>query len=79
MAAEVENAKVRVERRRTSLPPIEYPPELPVSEARAELSAAIDTHQVVVVAGEVEVRYRPIIDPDDPDADPDRDQLQRNW
>ena len=24
----------------------------------------------------VEVRYRPIVDPDDPDADPDRDQVQ---
>ena len=34
---------------------------------------------IVEVSGRtypVEVRYRPIIDPDDPDADPDRDQVQ---
>ncbi|MGI8721735.1 MAG: ATP-dependent RNA helicase HrpA, partial [Geodermatophilaceae bacterium] len=34
---------------------------------------------VVEVSGRtypVEVRYRPVIDPDDPDSDPDRDQLQ---
>jgi ATP-dependent helicase HrpA len=49
-------------------------------------SATIDTARfaehfdapVVEVSGRsypVEVRYRPIVDPDDPDADPDRDQL----
>jgi ATP-dependent helicase HrpA len=34
---------------------------------------------IVEVSGRtypVEVRYRPVIDPDDPDADPDRDQIQ---
>ncbi len=34
---------------------------------------------VVEVSGRtypVEVRYRPVVDPDDPDADPDRDQVQ---
>ena len=34
-----------------SLPVISYPPELPVSAARAEIAAAIRDHQVVVVAG----------------------------
>ena len=34
---------------------------------------------IVEVSGRtypVEVRYRPVVDPDDPDADPDRDQVQ---
>ncbi len=55
-------------------------------------SATIDPHRfarhfaidgvpapVVEVSGRtypVQVRYRPIVDPDDPDADPDRDQVQ---
>jgi ATP-dependent helicase HrpA len=55
-------------------------------------SATIDPHRfarhfghdgvpapVIEVSGRtypVEIRYRPIIDPDDPDADPDRDQVQ---
>ena len=49
-------------------------------------SATIDTARfaehfgapVVEVSGRsypVEIRYRPVVDPDDPDADPDRDQL----
>src|SRR5213595_4157608 len=33
-------------------PRITYPPELPVSQAREEIAAAIRDHQVVVVAGE---------------------------
>jgi ATP-dependent helicase HrpA len=33
-------------------PQITYPPELPVSQARDEIAAAIAAHQVVVVAGE---------------------------
>src|SRR5256884_5941300 len=33
-------------------PAISYPPELPVSEHRDELLAALSEHQVVVVAGE---------------------------
>jgi ATP-dependent helicase HrpA len=39
-------------RRRASLPAITYPPELPVSQRRDEIAAAIRDHQVVVVAGE---------------------------
>ncbi|MEJ3652343.1 ATP-dependent RNA helicase HrpA [Actinomycetes bacterium KLBMP 9759] len=44
-----------------------------------ERFAAHFTAPVVEVSGRsypVEVRYRPIVDPDDPDADPDRDQLE---
>jgi ATP-dependent helicase HrpA len=39
-------------RRRASLPAITYPPELPVSQRRDEIAAAVRDHQVVVVAGE---------------------------
>lgn len=41
-----------VDRRRTLVPKITYPPELPVSAAREEIAAAISSHQVIVVAGE---------------------------
>jgi len=34
------------------LPPLTYPPELPVSARREDIAAAIRDHQVVVVAGE---------------------------
>ncbi|MER7115580.1 ATP-dependent RNA helicase HrpA [Saccharomonospora azurea] len=42
-------------------------------------SRHFDDAPIVEVSGRtypVEVRYRPIVDPDDPDADPDRDQVQ---
>ena len=45
-------AEARIERRRASVPAIHYPPQLPVSEHREELLAAIGENQVVVVAGE---------------------------
>ncbi|HEY9311434.1 ATP-dependent RNA helicase HrpA [Williamsia sp.] len=41
-----------LERRRALVPALRYPPELPVSAARADIAAAIEAHQVVVVAGE---------------------------
>ncbi len=41
-----------IERRRAAVPQVEYPPELPVSEHREGLLAAIRDNQVVVVAGE---------------------------
>ena len=34
------------------MPPIKYPPELPVSQRRDEIAAAIRDHQVVIIAGE---------------------------
>jgi ATP-dependent helicase HrpA len=45
-------AQQRVARRRAAVPPITYPPALPVSARRDDLLAAIRDHQVVVVAGE---------------------------
>jgi ATP-dependent helicase HrpA len=41
-----------VERRRDQVPSIQYPPELPVSERRAEVAELIRRHQVVVLCGE---------------------------
>src|SRR6188474_3157649 len=41
-----------VERRRALVPVIRYPDELPVSQRRDDIAAAIRDHQVVVVAGE---------------------------
>ena len=34
------------------MPPIEYPPELPVSQHKDEIARAIRDHQVVIIAGE---------------------------
>jgi ATP-dependent helicase HrpA len=52
LGGEVEAAERRVARRRAGVPAVTYPPELPVSQRRDELAAAIAGHQVVVVAGE---------------------------
>src|SRR4249920_2176841 len=38
--------------RRAAMPPITYPAELPVSQRRDDIAAAIRDHQVVVIAGE---------------------------
>ncbi|HLS50303.1 MAG TPA: hypothetical protein VK024_09950, partial [Actinomycetaceae bacterium] len=42
----------QLEARRAALPRITYPEELPVSERRADIAAAIRDNQVVIVAGE---------------------------
>ncbi|WP_395109189.1 ATP-dependent RNA helicase HrpA [Actinomadura sp. SCN-SB] len=52
IAAEIETAERRVERRRAAVPAITYPEELPVSRRRDDIAAAIRDHQVVIVAGE---------------------------
>jgi ATP-dependent helicase HrpA len=41
-----------VARRRASVPAVSYPPQLPVSQRKDEILAAIRDHQVVIVAGE---------------------------
>jgi ATP-dependent helicase HrpA len=38
--------------RRAAMPPISYPPDLPVSRRRDEIAQAIRDHQVVIIAGE---------------------------
>jgi ATP-dependent helicase HrpA len=48
----VGECRARVARRTANLPKTSYPPELPVSQKRDEIIAAIRDHQVVVVCGE---------------------------
>jgi len=50
--AELEAATARVEARRRAVPAISYPPELPVSQRKDEIAAAIRDNQVVIIAGE---------------------------
>ncbi|MEU3710581.1 ATP-dependent RNA helicase HrpA [Streptomyces catenulae] len=45
-------AEERVARRRAAVPAISYPEQLPVSQKKDEILAAIRDHQVVIVAGE---------------------------
>ena len=45
-------AEARIAARRSAVPELSYPDELPVSQRRAEIAAAIAGHQVVIVAGE---------------------------
>ncbi|HEV8173784.1 MAG TPA: helicase-related protein, partial [Actinoplanes sp.] len=52
IAGEVAAAELRLEARRASVPAVIYPDELPVSQRRDDIRAAIRDHQVVVVAGE---------------------------
>ncbi|HET9077418.1 MAG TPA: ATP-dependent RNA helicase HrpA [Acidimicrobiales bacterium] len=52
LAAEVAGAEQRRAARAAAVPPVRYPPDLPVSARREEIMAAIRDHQVVVVAGE---------------------------
>ncbi|AIR99221.1 ATP-dependent RNA helicase HrpA [Streptomyces glaucescens] len=50
--AEVSKAEERMAGRRSRVPAITYPEQLPVSQKKAEIAAAIRDHQVVIVAGE---------------------------
>ncbi|MFF2849530.1 ATP-dependent RNA helicase HrpA [Streptomyces sp. NPDC058001] len=50
--AEVAKAEVRMAGRAGRVPEITYPEELPVSQKRDDILAAIRDHQVVIVAGE---------------------------
>jgi ATP-dependent helicase HrpA len=52
LLADLEAAQAQAEARRASVPVLRYPPELPVSQRRDEIAAAIRDHQVVIVAGE---------------------------
>ncbi len=48
----IATSRAGVDQRRLLIPEIHYPPELPVSERRAEVAALIARHQVVVLCGE---------------------------
>ncbi|KWX04829.1 ATP-dependent helicase [Carbonactinospora thermoautotrophica] len=52
IAADIEEAELRVARRRASVPKIDYPQTLPVSQKKDQILAAVRDHQVVIVAGE---------------------------
>ncbi|WP_322750993.1 MULTISPECIES: DEAD/DEAH box helicase, partial [unclassified Frankia] len=52
IAADIEAAALRVQRRRARVPTITYPPALPVSRKKDDILAAIRDHQVVILAGE---------------------------
>lgn len=52
IAADVDKASARMAERGSRLPEITYPPELPVSQKKDDIAAAIRDHQVVIVAGE---------------------------
>ncbi len=50
--AELDAAAARMQERRRSVPVVSFPPELPVSQRREEIAAAIRDSQVVIIAGE---------------------------
>ncbi|ARZ69280.1 ATP-dependent helicase [Streptomyces albireticuli] len=52
IATDVDTAELRVAARRAAVPEITYPEQLPVSQKKDEILAAIRDHQVVIVAGE---------------------------
>ncbi|WP_367139871.1 MULTISPECIES: ATP-dependent RNA helicase HrpA [Streptomyces] len=52
ITAEVGAAELRVASRRAAAPAVTYPEQLPVSQKKDEILAAIRDHQVVIVAGE---------------------------
>ncbi|MER5973554.1 ATP-dependent RNA helicase HrpA [Streptomyces sp. NPDC002055] len=52
IAAEVDQAAHRVDRRRAAVPAVDYPEQLPVSQKKDDILEAIRDHQVVIVAGE---------------------------
>lgn len=52
IAAQVAKAHERLAQRSARLPKVSYPPNLPVSQKKDDLLAAIRDHQVVIVAGE---------------------------
>ncbi|MFE1880553.1 ATP-dependent RNA helicase HrpA [Streptomyces diastatochromogenes] len=50
--AEVARAEARMDERRTRVPAVTYPEQLPVSQKKDLIAEAIRDHQVVIVAGE---------------------------
>src|SRR5690349_12578694 len=54
VTAEIRAGQARMAARRAAVPVLKYPPELPVSQRKDDLLAAIRDHQVVILAGESE-------------------------
>src|SRR5574340_183177 len=52
VAAEIDDARLRLAARAASVPAITYPEALPVSQRKDDIADAIRDHQVVIVAGE---------------------------
>ncbi|MGW2330565.1 ATP-dependent RNA helicase HrpA [Streptomyces sp. NPDC001700] len=52
IAEDFERAELRVADRRAAVPDVTYPQELPVSQKKDDILAAVRDHQVVIVAGE---------------------------
>jgi ATP-dependent helicase HrpA len=52
IAVDVDTAEQRLRDRRSTVPAVRYPPELPISQRKDEILAAIRDNQVVIVAGE---------------------------
>ncbi|MFI1337119.1 ATP-dependent RNA helicase HrpA [Streptomyces sp. NPDC020845] len=52
IADDIERAELRVADRRAAVPAVTYPEELPVSQKKDDILAAVRDHQVVIVAGE---------------------------
>ncbi|MBV7295296.1 ATP-dependent RNA helicase HrpA [Corynebacterium sp. TAE3-ERU12] len=52
IGADIELARQRMEQRAAGIPTITYPENLPVSGRRDDIRAAIESHQVTVIAGE---------------------------
>lgn len=52
LLASIERSCDMARQRREALPAISYPDSLPISQKREEIAAAIEQHQVVIVAGE---------------------------
>ncbi|MYS24575.1 ATP-dependent helicase HrpA [Streptomyces sp. DvalAA-14] len=52
IAKELDKGELRLAARRAAVPEVTYPEQLPVSQKKDEIAAAIRDHQVVIVAGE---------------------------
>lgn len=52
IALEIAAAQLRADERAGRVPKLEYPADLPVSQKKEDIAAAIAAHQVVIVAGE---------------------------
>ncbi|MGN9755448.1 ATP-dependent RNA helicase HrpA [Streptomyces sp. SD31] len=50
--AEIARGEERIATRRSRVPAVTYPEQLPVSQKKSDIAAAIRDHQVVIVAGE---------------------------